>query len=111
MIKQIPEHPSYGVSDSGHVYSITPSGLVELKKDISNGYPRVKLDGQKIYVSNLVANQFLKPPKSENLKLFYIDGDKNNCAIDNLTWLSQSEIKRYSQYTVEYRRQFLGEWT
>lgn len=104
MIKQIPEHPDYAVSDSGNVYSITPTGLTELRKDISNGYPRVKLDGQKVYVSNLVADRFLAPPDSENCRLFFLDGDRNNCTTDNLIWLTQSEIKRYSQYTVEYRK-------
>lgn len=110
MVKQIPEHPSYAVSDSGNVYSITSSGLVELKKDISTGYPRVKLDGTKIYVSNLVADAFLRIPENPRYKVFYIDGNKLNCDVNNLTWLSESDIKRYSQYTVEYRQQILGEW-
>lgn len=107
MIKQIPEHPRYGVSDLGKVYSITSTGLVELKKDISNGYPRVKLDGKKVYVSNLVAECFLSPPDSPEHRLFYLDGDKNNCNVSNLIWLTQSEIKRYSLFSVEYRKQLL----
>lgn len=110
MIKQIPEHPKYAVSDTGTVYVITSSGLMELKKDISTGYPRVKLDGTKVYVSNLVADVFLELEKKPNYKVFYIDGDKLNCNVRNLIWLSESDIKRYSQYSVEYRRQILGEW-
>ena len=110
MIKQIREHPKYAVDDNGNVYIINSDGLLELKKDISNGYARVKLDGEKVYVSSLVAKIFLKPQPSENHKLFYIDGDRLNCRPQNLCWLTQSEIQRYSQYTIEYRKQVLGEW-
>ena len=109
-IKQIPEHPNYGVSDTGSVYTISKKGLKELEKDISTGYPRVTLDGQKCYVSTVVAGCFLDSPKETNQKIFFIDGNKLNCNVDNLVWLSPSEIQRYSQYTVEYRKQILGEW-
>lgn len=110
MIKQIPDHPAYAVSDLGKVYAIRPDGLVELKKDISTGYPRVKMDGKKHYVSNLVARVFIDPPRDSNYKVFYIDGNKLNCDAKNLTYLSESDIKRYSQYSTEYRQQFLGVW-
>ena len=85
VIKQIPMEPDYAVSDQGNVYSITDKGLVELKKDISNEYARVKLSGKKYYVSSLVAELFLRPQPGDNYKLFYIDGDKLNCAKENLT--------------------------
>ena len=106
-IRQIPGHPSYGVSDTGSVFAIKDKGLKELEKDISTGYPRVTLDGQKYYVSTLVASCFLDPPNESNKKIFLKDGNKLNCDINNLVWLSPSEIQRYSQYTVEYRRKNL----
>lgn len=106
-IKQIPEHPNYGVSDTGSVFSIKDKGLKELEKDISTGYPRVTLDGQKYYVSTLVASCFLDPPNESNKKIFLKDGNKLNCDVNNLVWLSPSEIQRYSQFTVEYRRKLL----
>jgi hypothetical protein len=109
-IKQILGHPDYCVSDTGKVFSIKPNGLVELQKDISNKYPRVQMDGEKFYVSSIVAATYLSPPKDTKQKIFFIDGDKTNCSVDNLCWLSPSDVQRYSQYTVEYRRQFLGEW-
>lgn len=108
MIKVIPNHPSYAVSDTGAVYSITSNGLVELKKDISNGYPRVKLDREKVYVSNLVANEFLQSPDADCNRLFFIDGDKSNCDVHNIVWLTPSEVQRYSQFTIEYRLKELG---
>lgn len=109
-IKQIHGHPNYGVSDTGSVFAIKDKGLKELGKDISTGYPRVTLDSHKYYVSTLVASCFLDSPKEENQKIFLIDGNKLNCDVNNLVWLSPSEIQRYSQYTVEYRREILGEW-
>ena len=110
MIKQIKEHPDYAVSNRGNVYRITENGLSELKKDISNGYARVQLNRQNRYVADLVAEYFMQPPENPNYKLFYVDGDRTNCSPSNLKWLSESDIKRYSQYTVEYRRELLGEW-
>ena len=106
-IKQIPGHPNYGVSDTGSVFAIKDKGLKELEKDISTGYPRVTLDGQKYYVSTLVASCFLDPPNESNKKIFLKDGNKLNCDVNNLVWLSPSEVQIYSRYTVEYRRKLL----
>ena len=108
-IKLIPGHPKYCVSDSGIVFIITDHGLVEMKMDISNGYKRVELDGEKQYVSRLVADSFLPIQTNPNHKLFYIDNDKMNCRSDNLVWLSPSDVQRYSQYTVDYRMEILRE--
>lgn len=110
MIKQIKHHPEYAVSDSGNVFKIAEDGLRELKKDISNGYARVQLNRRNYYVADLVAEYFLQPRPNPNYKLFYVDGNRSNCAKRNLRWMSKSDIQRYSQYTVEYRQQFLGEW-
>lgn len=107
MIKQIPEHPNYAVSDSGVVYSIHDSGLKELRKDISNGYARVELNGKKYYVASLVADLYLSPKPDNSFKLFYIDGNKNNCNVNNLIWLSKTDIQILSSYTIEYRTSIL----
>lgn len=110
MQKEIEGHPDYAVTDEGEIISTKGRyGLRVLMPDISNGYPRVTLDGERRYLADLVAEAFLKEP-NPGCRLFYIDGDKQNCRAENLTWLTQSEIKRYSQYTVEYRREILGEW-
>lgn len=111
IIKRIPYQPSYAISDTGIVYAIKPSGLKELKPDISNGYSRVELCGKKYYVSSLVADLFLPPKPNDSYRIFYCDGDRTNCSKENLRWLTKSEIQLYSQYTVEYRMQILGEWT
>lgn len=105
-VKRVRNHPSYFVSEEGKVYSETPSGLKELRFDMSNGYPRVKLDGIKEYVSRLVAEAFLDLPKTKS-KLSFIDGDHSNCNVENLVWLNDSDLQRYSQYTMEYRKTIL----
>lgn len=106
-VKVVRGNPNYAVSDAGKVYSISEAGLTELRKDISNGYARVKLNGKKCYVASLVADAFLSPPEDESLRLFYVDGDHTNCSKENLMWLTQSEIKKVSRYTTEYREKIL----
>lgn len=111
IFKQIPDHSTYAATSDGKIFSITQKeGLKELKRDLSTGYPRVTMDGQKVYVSTAVAHTFLdfETEEKKGYKIFYIDGDPENCGVNNLTYLSPSDIQRYSQYTVEYRRQVLG---
>lgn len=103
IIKQIPGCPGYAISDCGNVYAICSNGLKELKKDISNGYARVKINGKNHYVGNIVADVFLSHKPDEKHKIFCIDGDRSNCSVENLIWLTKSEIQRYSTYTPEYR--------
>lgn len=75
--------------------------------DFSAGGPRVDLDGRKEYIARLVLEAF-DPTDNPNLKAFHIDGDKCNNNLDNLVWLTQSEIQRYSQYTIERRKEIFG---
>lgn len=108
MTKAIKGHPDYYVSDEGYIISykgIKPRTLIP---DDSNGYLRVTIDGRKRYVADIVAEHFFTKPMNPYYKLFYIDGDIANCSVDNLVWLSPSDIQRFSAYTVEYRRQMLG---
>lgn len=107
MIKSIVGHPDYTITDSGEVISTKGREPRVLIKDYANGYPRVSIDGQKFYVANLVAEHFLPNSKEFDCKIFYIDGDKTNCSVENLVWLTSSQIQLYSQYTVEYRKYLL----
>ena len=104
MLGNIERHPKYWVSDDGVVYRKERSGYFKLRPDWSNGYARVDLDGRKEYVGKLVLETF-DPPKNLSHKVFYIDGDNTNNTLQNLVWLSPSDIQLYSAYTVEYRKQ------
>lgn len=104
MLGIIEGHPNYSVSDDGVVYRKERSGYFRLKPDWSNGYARVKLDGRKEYVGKLVLETF-DPPRDLSQKVFYINGDKTDNSLQNLVWLTPSQIQLYSQYTIEYRKQ------
>ncbi len=102
MLGVIERHPNYYISDEGVVYRRERSGLFKLKPDYSNGYARVDIDGCKEYIGRLVLETF-GPPRNLSHRVFYIDGDKTNNRLDNLTWLSPSEVQLYSSYSIEYR--------
>lgn len=107
MIGEVRRHSNYYISDDGTVYRKTKRGLSELIPDISNGYPRVDLDGRKEYVGRLVLETFC-PCEDLSLKVFYIDGNPLNTNLRNLVWLSSSDVQLYSTYTMEYRLAALG---
>lgn len=108
MYKRIEKHPNYIVDTYGCVYRDKgEEDAYELMPDVSNGYPRVDIDGKKEYIARLVLEAF-DPPIDPRMRVFYIDGDHMNTKLENLCWLSPSEIQLYSQYTIEYRQQLLG---
>ena len=109
MLGEIKRHPNYIASDDGTIYRKEGPNIFKLKQDWSNGYARVKLDGRHEYVGKLILETF-DPPESSYYKVFYIDGDKTNNTLDNLAWLTPSDIQLYSAYTVEYRKEVLGRW-
>lgn len=110
MQKEIEGVQGYWVTSDGEIISLKYGEPKVLIPDISNGYPRVSIGGEKRYIADIVAEAFLKPPDNQAYRVFYIDGNKLNCNVNNLTYLTQSDIKRYSQYTVERRIQLFGEW-
>lgn len=111
MLEVIEKHPNYYITDDGVVYRRDRSGLFKLKPDWSNGYARVDIDGTKEYIGKMVLETFGPSKLSPIERLFYIDGDKTNNNIDNLIWLTPSEIKLYSVYTLEYRMQLLSNYS
>lgn len=110
MTKPIKGHPDYYVSDKGYIISYKGLRPRTLITDVSTGYLRVTIDGRKRYVADIVAEHFLEEPTNPHYKLFYIDGNLDNCSAENLIYLSPSDIQRYSAYTVEYRKQVLGQF-
>lgn len=110
MYKVIEGHPNYVITDSGLVCRSLWGGAAysPLMPDFSVGNPRVELDGKKEYISRLVLQAF-EPTDNPDLLAFHIDGDKANNRLENLVWLTRSEIQRYSTYTVERRKELLGE--
>lgn len=107
MQREIEGHPDYAITDTGDVISYKGREPRILIPYYSGSYPKVTIDNEKRYVADLVAEAFLGSPINPSYKIFYIDGDKSNCNVNNLAWLSQSDIQLYSQFTLEYRKQLL----
>lgn len=104
MEKQIPNHSDYYVTPEGKVISHKGTKPRELKPDYYKGYARVKLDGDNIYISQLVLDAFVGPRPHPLHEAFHIDGDNCNNNVCNLCWLSHSDVRLYSNYSSSYRQ-------
>lgn len=108
--KTITNFPNYEVSSDGRVRSIAgprafgkATRLVEsteLKRRSNGKYVLVSLwDGAKKknkYIHRLVAEEFI-PNKDNKPEVNHIDGDKQNCDVSNLEWVTRSEQIKHSQ--------------
>ena len=106
MLMDIPGHSNYLLSEDGVVYkryTMAPIGI-----NMSNGNARVTLDGVNYYLGKLMLSIFKKNEYRTGYKVFYIDGDKTNNNLNNLIWLSPSDIQLYSSYKIEYRIKMLS---
>ena len=95
--------PSYSVSDLGNVRSLKTGRILKRSKN-QQGHLKVKLaEARHIYtrsVNHLVAKTFLDEPVRDDFSsVIHRDGDKTNCAADNLMW-------RPRHYTIRYHQQF-----
>lgn len=97
----------------GRNYYISPEGKVfnqfgkEMTKHSGREYPYVEIrhktnkgmERKKIFCHRLVAELFI--PNPLNLpQVNHIDGNKNNCDISNLEWVSAGENQLHSRYTL-----------
>lgn len=104
-IRELINYPGYYIGENGTVYHENCYGELTVRQwDTSTGYPRVKIKAagsvsrKNVYVSHLVASEFLPPHPKWKHYIWYIDGNPMNCYSNNLTWMSPSEIQRYSKY-------------
>lgn len=105
---------SYEVSNKGIIRGVcrtvrrsdgmclTIRGRIISPSKTKQGYLRVNLNtpyGEKRYksllVHRIVALAFL-PTEDETLEVNHKDGDKNNCAVDNLEWATRVENVQHS---------------
>ncbi len=91
----IPGHPYHGVNAKGEVYSYITEKL--LKPDIVNGYYRVTIGKEKIYIHKLVAEVFIPNPTNRKF-VIHRDYNKLNNFYLNLRWASKSETQRPHGY-------------
>lgn len=84
----------YSVSNMGRLFSWMNDRLIASKAN-HQGYVQVCLRGRHFSVSHLVLNAFAGPrPTSGSWYVRHKDGDRSNCALDNLTWRPRAELRR-----------------
>jgi len=77
----IPGHPDYEISNTGKIrYSNTD---ILVKPTINRGYYRVRLDGERYYIHQLMMLSFY-PDVCSSRYIKHIDGDKSNNCLSNL---------------------------
>lgn len=87
MIKPIPHHPDYSVSDEGRVFG--PRG--ELKGSLRpDGYRNVNLRGKVRLVHHLVLEAF-DGPRPPGMVGRHGDGNRDNNRLSNLSWSTQAD--------------------
>lgn len=104
MLKTVPDHPNYAVSDQGKIYRITKDGYKEIKSNTcGRKYPTVKLDRKNYYVQRLVATAFVPRYYEDQTVITHADNDIFNNAASNLVWVSPREAQQISEWTQGFR--------
>lgn len=98
-MKDVPNHPNYGVSRKGYVINKRTGRI--LKEDISNrGYSRItvcKNNRTKRYtVHRLVAELFIPNPHGL-ATVNHKDGNKRDNSVYNLEWMTQEENQKHAK--------------
>ncbi|MBP3826207.1 MAG: HNH endonuclease [Butyrivibrio sp.] len=83
---EVKDHPDYVITPDGRVYSRITHRFLE-HEITSLGYHRVCLDGDKIYVGRLVAENYISNPDPDaNKHVKFINGNKDDLRFTNLRW-------------------------
>lgn len=85
-------HPLYEVSMSGQVRRRGSGRLLRPSQNRPGGYLRVKLDDKQCYVHRLVFETF-RNVDCTDLDVIFLDGDRTNPAIENLTVVPKRQGK------------------
>ena len=88
----------YGITKTGDVWSIKNKDKpLKLTPFLINGYKCVNLRGKYkrkcALVGNLVAHAFV-PKKTKSVRIYFKDGNKENCNVDNIDWFVASKETR-----------------
>ena len=77
----IPNHPDYEINNYGNIRYCHTEILV--RPTVNRGYFRVRLDGKRYYVHQLMMLSFY-PDEQNDHYIKHIDGDKSNNCLSNL---------------------------
>lgn len=111
MWKRVTGFPNYEVSDWGAVRRLNSDRTIAVPlNQQGNPYVGLSRDGeqQKRSLALLVAMTFLdRPPNSRFDTPIHLDGDKTNCAADNLMWRPRWFAIKYHQQFYNGKRGFI----
>ena len=101
--RTIPAFPNYSVSNTGHVRLDRLNRVLNPSRN-QHGHLKVNLvkngNAYTRHVNHLVAKAFNKEPTRRDFdSVVHLDGDKTNCAADNLVW-------RPRYFAIKYHLQF-----
>ncbi len=106
--RYVPGRDDYLVSSDGEVLSLSrrwrQPRVVRGALD-RNGYHRVKVAGQRVFVHRLVAEAFLGP-QPDGHEVAHLDGDRTNNRLSNLAWVTHTENMAHQK---EHGTALLGE--
>jgi len=97
--KVLDSFPNYKISNTGKIISLKFNKEIGKKSNYNNGYITVTLRGtnenKSLYKHRLVAQLFIPNPNNKP-DINHIDGNKWNCSIDNLQWVTKSENTQHA---------------
>jgi len=86
----IEDHPVYSVSNYGRVRNNHTGRILKATRNPTNGWYTVDLRSARRTTTRalprLVAETFLPESEDPNTSILHRDGDRANCAADNLVW-------------------------
>lgn len=101
--KTIEDFPEYQVSSLGRIINIHRPNTARKQAINHAGFPTVVLfktehPGSRYLrqVNKLVATAFLGPPPPKMDSVWHLDGDLENCYVDNLVWDMRSRVLEWN---------------
>lgn len=87
---EVKDHPDYAITPDGRVWSKKSKAFL-VPDSSPNGYLRVTLDGEKVYIHRLVAENYISHSEGSNRDLVcHRNRNKEDNRVENLCWASRS---------------------
>jgi hypothetical protein len=92
----------YKVSTSGQIWSAYSDKVIKFTPHIYSGYLKARLknpftdSGDTLYLHRIVAKAFLPNPLNKP-QVNHNDGNRENCSVWNLAWMTEEENMRHAQ--------------
>ena len=97
MWQKIFDAPGYEASFEGDIRNAKNRRL--LKQHIGNdGYLRIQIAGKTRLVHRIIAGTWITKPTGKDF-VNHIDGNKQNCRVDNLEWVTRAENMQHAYNT------------